>query len=235
MIELKNINKFFGNKKVLEDINLQFNSGEVIAIIGSSGSGKSTLLRIINQLELQNNGDVIVDQVRLNEKNISEQRQNIGMVFQNFNLFSNMSVIENITCPLINVKKISKEQAIVIAKEKLEKVGLLHKMHEMPKMLSGGEKQRVAIARCIAMEPKILLFDEPTSALDPKNVKEIIDLIREIIFKDTIVIFITHEMYFMKSAATRVILLEKGKIIADMPKNEFLKSELDHIKDFMNE
>lgn len=234
MLQLVNINKSFGSKQVAKDINLTFNKGEVVGLIGKSGCGKSTLLRIINNLETQDSGKVILNNTEINKSNLTKMRSKIGFVFQSFNLFSNMNVIENVTLGLVHVQNLSKTDAFIKAELALKQVGLSHKMHELPKNLSGGEKQRAAIARTIAMNPEVILFDEPTSALDPKTVKEIIDLISKITGEDKIAIIVTHEMYFLKNVTTRVIMLNDGKVEYDMPKQEFFSSNHPEINSFMN-
>lgn len=234
MLELKNISKSFGNKNVLDNISLSFNKGEIVGIIGPSGCGKSTLLRAINMLEPIDKGEIVINGEAITNKNLRDMRKKIGFVFQSFNLFQNMNVIENIMLGLIHVKKMPKKQAYTKSLECLNLVGLSAKATSMPKNLSGGEKQRVAIARTLAMEPEIILFDEPTSALDPINVREIIDLIGKIISKDKIAILVTHEMYFLKNITTRVIMLDSGQVHMDLPKDEFINSEIPEIRQFMH-
>ncbi|MBN9543739.1 MAG: amino acid ABC transporter ATP-binding protein [Alphaproteobacteria bacterium] len=234
MLELKNLKKAFDGKQVIDDLNLTFNKGEIVGIIGPSGCGKSTLLRVINMLESLDSGSVLLDGAAITSKNVLEMRKKIGFVFQSFNLFQNMNVLENVMTALINVKKMPKNEAKIKAEESLKLVGLSHKADSMPKNLSGGEKQRVAIARTLAMDPEVILFDEPTSALDPKNVREIIDLIANVISKDKIALVVTHEMYFLKNVTNRVIMLKNGKPVVDLGKEEFFKSEIPEIKDFMH-
>ena len=182
MIRLENLHKSFGELEVLKGINLQINKGEIVAIVGPSGSGKSTVLRCMNLLEEPTDGKIIFEGENITDKkvNIDKIRQNIGMVFQNFNLFPHMTVLDNITLAPIKIKKISKEQANEKAEILLDRVGLLDKKDAYPAQLSGGQKQRIAIARALAMEPDMMLFDEPTSALDPEMVKEVLDVIKEL-------------------------------------------------------
>ncbi|MGL5642848.1 MAG: amino acid ABC transporter ATP-binding protein, partial [Paraclostridium sp.] len=198
MIKIKNIKKKFGKNEVLKDINLNINKGEIVAILGPSGSGKSTLLRCLNLLEEPNGGEIIFNEENILSKkcDINVVRQNIGMVFQNFNLFPNMTVLENIIVAPMKVKKISKQEAIGDALNLLDRVGLLDKQNAYPSQLSGGQKQRIAIARALAMKPDVMLFDEPTSALDPEMVKEVLDVMKELANEGMTMAVVTHEMGF---------------------------------------
>ena len=225
MIKLNNIHKTFGKNEVLKDINLNIEKGEVISLIGPSGSGKSTLLRCINLLEKPTTGDVIVSGESILKKGIdlNKKRQEIGMVFQQFNLFPNMTVIDNITISPMKLKGLSKEQAEEKAMELLERVGLKDKAKEFPKRLSGGQKQRIAIARALAMEPEVMLFDEPTSALDPEMVGEVLDVMKEMASEGMTMVVVTHEMGFAKEVADRVIFMDQGTIIEEgHPDNFFI-------------
>jgi ABC-type polar amino acid transport system ATPase subunit len=214
ILELKNISKQFNNKTVIDNVSYTFNKGEIIAITGKSGSGKSTLLKIINRLEKPDNGQVIFENTILNDKNIIKHRPKIGMIFQNFNLFNNMSVIENVASGLIYALKMDKNLALHKSEIFLEKVGLKLKANSSIKFLSGGEKQRIAIARTMVMEPKILLLDEPTSALDPENVNDVSSLIKNAVSPEMLAIVVTHEEIFAKNVANKIIKMQNGKFIA---------------------
>ena len=217
MIKIKNIKKKFGENEVLKDINLNITKGEILAILGPSGSGKSTLLRCLNLLEKPNSGEIIFKEENILSKkcNIDKVRQNIGMVFQNFNLFPNMTVLENITVAPIKVKKISKEEAIIDACNLLDRVGLLDKQDSYPDQLSGGQKQRIAIARALAMKPDVMLFDEPTSALDPEMVKEVLDVMKELAKEGMTMAVVTHEMGFAREVANKVVFMDGGYILEE--------------------
>lgn len=230
MIKIKNLNKSFGDIRVLKGIDLEMDKGEIMAIVGPSGSGKSTLLRCINLLEIPTEGEIIFEGTNIADKkvNIDEIRQKIGMVFQNFNLFPHKTVLENITLAPILLKKMSKVEADKKAEYLLDRVGLLDKKDAYPAQLSGGQKQRIAIARALAMEPDMMLFDEPTSALDPEMVKEVLDVIKELAKEGMTMAIVTHEMGFAKEVADRLLFVDGGKIIEDdkpevvfeHPKNE---------------
>ena len=217
MIKIKNLNKSFGDIRVLKGIDLEMDKGEIMAIVGPSGSGKSTLLRCINLLEIPTEGEIIFEGTNIADKkvNIDEIRQKIGMVFQNFNLFPHKTVLENITLASILLKKMSKVEADKKAEYLLDRVGLLDKKDAYPAQLSGGQKQRIAIARALAMEPDMMLFDEPTSALDPEMVKEVLDVIKELAKEGMTMAIVTHEMGFAKEVADRVIFVDGGKIVED--------------------
>ncbi|MDU4933873.1 MAG: amino acid ABC transporter ATP-binding protein [Peptostreptococcaceae bacterium] len=217
MIKIKNLNKSFGDIRVLKGIDLEMDKGEIMAIVGPSGSGKSTLLRCINLLEIPTEGEIIFEGTNIADKkvNIDEIRQKIGMVFQNFNLFPHKTVLENITLAPILLKKMSKVEADKKAEYLLDRVGLLDKKDAYPAQLSGGQKQRIAIARALAMEPDMMLFDEPTSALDPEMVKEVLDVIKELAKEGMTMAIVTHEMGFAKEVADRVIFVDGGKIVED--------------------
>ena len=216
MIELKDVRKSFGKNEVLKGINLRIEKGEVVVIIGPSGSGKSTVLRTMNYLEEPTSGHVIVDNMDLSDKNkLNEVRTEVGMVFQNFNLFPHMTVLDNLTLAQINVRKTSKKDAEDIALKLLERVGLADKANMYPDSLSGGQKQRVAIARALAMKPKVMLFDEPTSALDPEMVREVLDVMKSLADEGMTMVIVTHEMGFAKEVADRVLFVDGGQILED--------------------
>ena len=216
MIELKDVRKSFGKNEVLKGINLQIDKGEVVVIIGPSGSGKSTVLRTMNYLEEPTSGHVIVDGMDLSDKNkLNAVRTEVGMVFQNFNLFPHMTVLDNLTLAPVNVRKTDKKEAQDIAMKLLERVGLADKAQMYPDSLSGGQKQRVAIARALAMKPKVMLFDEPTSALDPEMVREVLDVMKSLADEGMTMVIVTHEMGFAKDVADRVLFVDGGQILED--------------------
>jgi polar amino acid transport system ATP-binding protein len=214
MIEIRDLSKSFGDLKVLTDINLDIRKGEVISVIGPSGSGKSTLLRCLNLLERPSGGSILIDGIPLMDKstNIPSIRQRMGMVFQSFNLYDHLSVLENLTIGPIKLKKIKRHHAESHAQELLKLVGLAEKENSMPDELSGGQKQRVAIARCLAMDPEILLFDEPTSALDPTMVSEVLAVIRRLSREGMTMVIVTHEMEFARNISSRVLYMDEGTI-----------------------
>lgn len=228
MIRTRNLRKYFGSNHVLCGINLTIEDGEVLVIVGSSGSGKSTLLRCLNLLEKPTYGSVFVDDVDITQPhvNINKIRQRIGMVFQQFNLFPNMTVLDNIKLAPKKLRKVSDRKANRRAKELLEQVGLANKANEYPQHLSGGQRQRVAIARALAMEPEVMLFDEPTSALDPEMIGEVLDVMRDLAKQGMTMVIVTHEMSFAREVGTRMIFLDKGDIIEDGPP----KQVMDHPK-----
>ena len=216
MIELKDVRKSFGKNEVLKGINLHVDKGEVVVIIGPSGSGKSTVLRTMNYLEEPTSGQVIVDGMDLSDKNkLNAVRTEVGMVFQNFNLFPHMTVLDNLTLAPVNVRKTDKKEAQDIAMKLLERVGLADKAQMYPDSLSGGQKQRVAIARALAMKPKVMLFDEPTSALDPEMVREVLDVMKSLADEGMTMVIVTHEMGFAKEVADRVLFVDGGQILED--------------------
>ena len=228
MIRTRNLRKYFGSNHVLRGIDLTIEDGEVLVIVGSSGSGKSTLLRCLNLLEKPTYGSVFVDDVDITQPhvNINKIRQHIGMVFQQFNLFPNMTVLDNIKLAPKKLRKVSDRKANRRAKELLEQVGLANKANEYPQHLSGGQRQRVAIARALAMEPEVMLFDEPTSALDPAMIGEVLDVMRDLAKQGMTMVIVTHEMSFAREVGTRMIFLDKGDIIEDGPP----KQVMDHPK-----
>lgn len=237
MIQIKNIKKNFGKNEVLKDINLNIKKGEIVAILGPSGSGKSTLLRCINLLESPTGGEIIYKGENILDKkcDINKVRQHIGMVFQNFNLFSNMTVLQNIIVAPTKVKKIKKEEAIKDALVLLERVGLLDKKDDYPSQLSGGQKQRIAIARALAMKPDIMLFDEPTSALDPEMVKEVLDVMKELAKEGMTMAVVTHEIGFAKEVADKVVFMDNGFIIEEgSPKEIFENTKQIRTKQFFD-
>ena len=237
MINVENLSKNFGDLKVLKNISTTVNKGEVISIIGPSGSGKSTFLRCINKLEEPTEGHIYIDGMDLMDKNtdINKIRERVGMVFQHFNLFPNMTVLENLTLSPTMVKKESKEEAEKYALYLLEKVGLSDKASSYPAQLSGGQKQRIAIARALAMKPEVILFDEPTSALDPEMIKEVLDVMRDLAKEGMTMLIVTHEMGFAKNVGNRILFMNNGEIIEDCsPKDFFENPTNERIKDFLN-
>jgi len=217
VIEVEGLNKYFGKHHVLKDIDFRVRFGEVVAIIGVSGSGKSTLLRCLNGLEPIQSGRVLVDGVDIHQNGVdlNKVRQSIGMIFQNFNLFPHMTVLQNITLAPVKVKKVPLQEAQKIARNFLQKVGLLDKQDAYPWQLSGGQKQRVAIARSLAMNPKVMMFDEPTSALDPETVKDVLEVMKELAREGMTMIVVTHEVGFAKEVANRVVYIDDGKIVEE--------------------
>ena len=214
VVTIKHLNKVFGTHEVLKDISFSVQSGEVVTIIGSSGSGKSTLLRCVNLLEKPTSGEILYNGKNIldEDTNIYEYRTHLGMVFQQFNLFNNLNVLENCTVGPIKVLKKSKEEAEKIAKGFLEKVGMSAYLNARPRQLSGGQKQRVAIARALSMQPDVLLFDEPTSALDPEMVNEVLETMKSLAHTGLTMIIVTHEMEFARDVSDRVIFMDKGVI-----------------------
>jgi len=237
VINIENLSKNFGNLKVLKNISTTINKGEIISIIGPSGSGKSTFLRCINKLEEPTEGHIYIDGMDLMDKNtdINKIRERVGMVFQHFNLFPNMTVLENLTLSPMMVKKESKEEAEKYASYLLEKVGLSDKSNSYPAQLSGGQKQRIAIARALAMKPEVILFDEPTSALDPEMIKEVLDVMRDLAKEGMTMLIVTHEMGFARNVGNRILFMDNGEIIEDCsPKDFFENPTNERIKDFLN-
>lgn len=236
-IEVTDLHKSFGDNEVLKGISTTFEKGEVVCIIGPSGSGKSTFLRSLNGLEEATSGDIIVDGFNLTDKNtnINLVRQNIGMVFQQFNLFPNLTVLENIMYAPVELKKLTKAEAESKARELLDAVGLAEKADAMPESLSGGQKQRVAIARALAMDPDVMLFDEPTSALDPEMVGDVLDLMRRIADDGMTMLIVTHEMGFARQVANRVMFTDGGLILEDgTPEEVFDNPQHPRLKDFLS-
>ena len=222
IVRIKKLNKSFGKIHILKDIDLDIHNGEVIVIIGPSGSGKSTLLRCLNFLETYDSGEIWIDGKRIdpNKDNLNKVRENIGMVFQHFNLFPHMTALENITDALIHVKRIDKGNATKIADGLLEKVRLKNRSNNYPSQLSGGEKQRIAIARALAMKPEIMLFDEPTFSLDPELIDEVLQTMKALVNDGMTMVVVTHEMGFAREMADRVIVIDNGRIIEEGTPNE---------------
>ena len=235
MIEIKNLKKSFGDNHVLKGIDQSVEQNEVLCIIGPSGSGKSTMLRCINQLEVPSSGEIYIDGELVTEANLDRIRTKMGMVFQQFNLFPHMSVLDNLTVAPINVKGVSKEEAEAKAKQLLERVGLSDKVNEFPRSLSGGQQQRVAIARALAMDPEVMLFDEPTSALDPEMVGEVLDVMKSLAKEGMAMVVVTHEMGFAKEVADKVIFMDGGYIVEEGTPAEVLGNPQEpRTKDFLS-
>ncbi|CFX57765.1 ABC transporter-like [Syntrophomonas zehnderi OL-4] len=239
MIEVKNIHKNFGSLEVLKGVSCYIAPREVVCVIGPSGSGKSTLLRCVNQLEKVNSGQILIDgeDVTQSRVNIDRIREQVGMVFQHFNLFPHKTTLDNVTLAPIKIKGIPKEEAQENARNLLRKVGLLDKANVYPNQLSGGQKQRVAIARALAMQPKVMLFDEPTSALDPEMVGEVLEVMKDLAREGMTMMVVTHEMGFAREVGHRVLFMDEGKImeegspeqIFDNPRNERTQSFLSKV------
>jgi general L-amino acid transport system ATP-binding protein len=223
IITLRNVDKFYGPFQALTDVNLSVRPGERVVICGPSGSGKSTLIRCINRLEEHDAGQIIVDGIELGEdtKDIRAVRQEVGMVFQQFNLFPHLTVLENLTIGPIRVRKISKDEAIARARTYLERVHIPEQADKYPAQLSGGQQQRVAIARSLCMETRILLFDEPTSALDPEMINEVLDVMVELANSGMTMVCVTHEMGFARKVADTMVFMEAGRIVETAPPDQF--------------
>jgi polar amino acid transport system ATP-binding protein len=226
IIEMKNVDKYYGDFHVLKNINFKVKQGEIVVVCGPSGSGKSTLIRCINKLEEIDSGDIFVDSEDLYDKksNINQLRAETGMLFQHFNLFPHLTILENINIAQIKVKRASRHDANEISLKLLEKVGLAHKAEGYPGELSGGQKQRVAIARTLAMKPKVILFDEPTSALDPEMIGGVLDVMRELAKENYTIVCVTHEMGFAKEVSNRVVFMDEGEILEEGTPDEFFKN-----------
>ena len=236
-ISVKGLKKNFGKLQVLKGMDVEVREGEVVCLIGPSGSGKSTFLRCLNRLEDITDGTVVVDGYQISDKSIdiNKVRENIGMVFQHFNLFPHLSVLENITMAPVELKKMSKDEADKKAKELLKTVGLEEKADVYPAQLSGGQKQRVAIARALAMNPDIMLFDEPTSALDPEMVGEVLEVMKRLAAEGMTMVVVTHEMGFAREVATRVLFIDDGKIQEqNAPKEFFENPQNPRLKEFLS-
>ena len=236
VVTIKHLNKVFGTHEVLKDISFSVQSGEVVTIIGSSGSGKSTLLRCINLLEKPTSGEILYNGKNIldEDTNIYEYRTHLGMVFQQFNLFNNLNVLENCIVGPIKVLKKSKEEAEEIAKGFLEKVGMSAYLNARPRQLSGGQKQRVAIARALSMQPAVLLFDEPTSALDPEMVNEVLETMKSLAHTGLTMIIVTHEMEFARDVSDRVIFMDKGVIAEEGTAEQiFTNPQKERTKEFL--
>jgi ABC-type polar amino acid transport system ATPase subunit len=226
LITVSNIDKHFGQFHVIKGVSTQFYQGEVAVVVGASGSGKSTFLRMLNRLETHDTGTIVIDGIELNAnlKNIDAVRREVGMVFQSFNLFPHLTVLDNITLAPRRIRKLSRPVADAAARVLLGKVGLTEHAHKYPHQISGGQAQRVAIARALAMGPKVMLFDEPTSALDPEMIKEVLDVMKDLARSGMTMIVVTHEMGFAREVADRVIFFEKGQILTEAPPNEFFEN-----------
>ncbi len=237
-LRIEKINKWYGKLHVLKNISLDVNKGEVVVIIGASGSGKSTLLRCVNFLEYTKNGKIYIEgkKITKNETLLNKTRQDLGMVFQHFNLFPHMTVLGNVMEGLVHVKKVDKKKAKEKALNLLDQVGLSDKPDVYPSMISGGQKQRVAIARALAMDPKIMLFDEPTSALDPELVGEVLTVMTDLAKKGMTMLVVTHEMWFAKEVADRVIFMDDGVIIEESnPEKMFTQPEHERTQAFLKQ
>jgi len=238
MVEMKGVVKFFGSLRALDRVSLDVYDGEKVVIIGPSGSGKSTLLRSINKLEEIDGGSIIVDGHEITDPktNINKVREEVGMVFQQFNVFPHKTVLENLTLAQIVVRKRSRHDSEKIAKDLLAKVGILEKAKEYPTKLSGGQQQRVAIARALAMQPKLMLFDEPTSALDPEMIGEVLDVMVKLAKEGITMIVVTHEMGFAREVSDRVIFMDEGRILEEGSPEHFFKNPThDRAKQFMRQ
>lgn len=238
IIEMKNIEKYFGDFHVLKNINFSVKRGEIVVVCGPSGSGKSTLIRCINRLEEISSGDIYIDGQNLYDRkiNINKLRAEAGMLFQHFNLFPHLTILENITIAQTKVKGTSKSEAHEVSLQLLEKVGLAHKAEGYPNELSGGQKQRVAIARTLAMKPKIILFDEPTSALDPEMIGGVLDVMRDLAHENFTIVCVTHEMGFAKEVSNRVVFMDEGQIIEEgSPQDFFSNPKTDRAQKFLQE
>ncbi|MBP1047670.1 amino acid ABC transporter ATP-binding protein [Enterococcus sp. BWM-S5] len=236
-ILVEHLVKKYGDNTVLNDINVSINEGDVVCVIGPSGSGKSTFLRCLNQLEEATSGDIIIDGANLTDKNtdINKVRQHIGMVFQHFNLFPHLSVLENITLAPVDLGRMSPSEANDKAVKLLDTVGLADKKDSYPKSLSGGQKQRVAIARALAMNPDIMLFDEPTSALDPEMVGDVLNVMKKLAKQGMTMVIVTHEMGFAKEVANRVMFIDGGNFLEDgTPQQIFESPQHERTQDFLN-
>ncbi len=233
MIEIKNLSKSYDKKEILSNINLKINDNEIVSIIGKSGCGKSTLLRCISRLEDITKGEILIDGVNI--KNIKEFYKKVGMVFQNFNLFENLTVLDNLILAPVKLKLLSKNAAIKKAKAYLKDIGLSSKANAYPKNLSGGEKQRVAIIRALMESPKILLFDEPTSSLDPQMTKEVLELIKRLSNLDMTIIVVSHEINFIKEFSERIIFLDNKTVLSDDNVKNTFASDNPIIQNFLQD
>ena len=239
MISVKNLNKKFGNHQALNDVSFEINKGDVVAILGPSGSGKTTLLRCLNFLERADNGILQFDGIdydlhNTDKNTVQKIRNKTAFVFQNFNLFANKTVLENVTIGLTVARKINKQEAEKIGKSMLEKVGLTDKLNSYPDQLSGGQQQRVAIARALALSPEIIYFDEPTSALDPELIGEVLNVIKELADEKMTMLVVTHEMNFAKNISNKVIFMEEGKIIKNCSSETFFENpDNERIRNFI--
>ena len=237
IVRLSHVTKRFGGFTALEDVSLDVNAGEVVVVIGASGSGKSTLCRTVNRLETIDSGTIEIDGERLPEegKELARLRAEVGMVFQSFNLFPHLTVLDNITLAPVRVRRLARAQAEARARELLERVGLADQAAKRPTELSGGQQQRVAIARALAMDPKVMLFDEPTSALDPEMVTEVLDVIKDLAASGMTMLVVTHEMGFARSVADRVVLMDQGQVVEQAaPEQFFTAPATQRARDFLS-
>ena len=238
IVVCRDVHKWFGSFHVLRGITTSVRKGEKVVILGPSGSGKSTFIRTINRLEEHQRGDIIVDGVELTDdvRNIEAIRRDVGMVFQSFNLFPHLTVMQNITLAPIKVRKWSRDQAEDVAETLLERVGILEQALKYPAQLSGGQQQRVAIARALAMQPNLMLFDEPTSALDPEMIKEVLDVMRELAMSGMTMLIVSHEIGFAREVADRMVMFDHGQIIEDAPPDEFFNNtQQERTREFLSE
>ena len=238
IIQIRNLVKQFGKLRAVDDVSLDIGKGQVVVVIGPSGSGKSTVLRCINHLEVPTGGEIIVDGRKLshNNKDINATRAEVGMVFQQFNLFPHLTALNNIVLAQKVVRKRSEDEAKKIALQQLERVGIPEKANSYPAQLSGGQQQRVAIARALAMNPKIMLFDEPTSALDPEMIKEVLDVMQELAKSGMTMVCVTHEMGFARNAANEVVFMDRGKIVErNTPQDFFANPREERAKSFLKQ
>ncbi|MEE6280275.1 amino acid ABC transporter ATP-binding protein [Georgenia sunbinii] len=236
MVEMRDVDKYFGQLHVLKGINLTVHRGEVVVVIGPSGSGKSTLCRTINRLETIDSGEIVVDGTPLpaEGKALAQLRADVGMVFQSFNLFAHKTVLDNVTLGPVKVKGLKSKEAKEQAMELLERVGVANQAAKLPAQLSGGQQQRVAIARALAMQPKVMLFDEPTSALDPEMINEVLDVMTSLASSGMTMVVVTHEMGFARKAGDRVVFMDEGEIVEEKtPEEFFTHAETDRAKDFL--
>ena len=235
VISVRGLKKAFGNNKVLNGIDFDLYEGEKVVVLGPSGSGKSTFLRCINRLEEPTSGKVFFDDTLIDEKNIQAMRAKVGMVFQHFNLINNLTVMENLTLAPVTLHKFSSDEAETKAKKLLRHIGLSEKADSFPASLSGGQKQRVAIVRALMMEPSVLLFDEPTSALDPESIGDVLSLIHEVVDNGMTTIIVTHEMNFAREIASRVVFIDKGRIVEEAdPSTFFTHPKTPRVKEFLD-
>jgi glutamate transport system ATP-binding protein len=237
LVVLEKVNKHFGSLHVLVDIDLEIQRGEVVVVLGPSGSGKSTLCRVINRLETIDSGRVLLDGVPLPEegKELAALRSNVGMVFQSFNLFAHKTVLDNVMLGPVKVRRQARAQAERRARELLDRVGIANQADKMPAHLSGGQQQRAAIARALAMDPKVLLFDEPTSALDPEMINEVLDVMKELARDGMTMVVVTHEMGFAKHSANRVVFMDEGRLLEQASPGEFFAHpKTDRARDFLS-
>ena len=237
IIELRHVEKHYGSLHVLKDISLRIRKGEVVVIVGPSGSGKSTLCRTVNRLETIDSGEILIDGVSMPEegKKLAAVRSQVGMVFQSFNLFAHMSILDNMTLAPVDVLKRDKKEARAEAMRLLERVGVADQAHKVPAQLSGGQQQRAAIARALAMRPKAMLFDEPTSALDPEMIEEVLQVISELATDGMTMLIVTHEMGFARNVADRIIFMDEGRIVEESdPEAFFLHPQSERARSFLS-